>query len=151
MAKNRVSKSCLIAELCYHPFVHFNCAPICIFGPNQKQCARYQKGFIFVKFTSDVQQSGSALKERNVSATAVRWFASETAHIVFIHRTPVVKSVHIFMARNRLSKSCLMAELCFYRFVHFRCVLIGIFGFHHKPCARDQKDFIYLCEMTRAK
>ena len=32
--------------------------------------------------------------------------------------TSVGKSVHIFMARNRVSKSCLTAELCFHRFVH---------------------------------
>ena len=30
MARNRVSKSCLMGELCFHCFVHFNCAPIYI-------------------------------------------------------------------------------------------------------------------------
>ena len=30
----------------------------------------------------------------------------------------LVKSVHIFLARNRVSKSCLIAELRFHRFVH---------------------------------
>ena len=52
------------------------------------------------------------------SATALRWFASDTAHIVSIHITSVGESVHIFMARNRVSKSRFMAELCFHRFVH---------------------------------
>ena len=47
-----------------------------------------------------------------------RWFPSDTAHIVFIYITSVGKSVHISMARNRVSKSSLMAELCFHRFVH---------------------------------
>ena len=47
---------------------------------------------------------------------------SDTAHIVFIHITSVVKIVHIFMARNRVSESCLIAELYFYRFVRFGCV-----------------------------
>ena len=60
-----------------------------------------------------------------------------TAQIVFIHKTFVGKSVHIFMARNRVSKSCLMAELCFHRFVHFDCVSTYIFGFHHKQCASN--------------
>ena len=49
----------------------------------------------------------------------------------------VVKPVHIFIARNRVSKRCLMAELCFHRFVDFDCVPIYIFGFHHKQCASD--------------
>ena len=39
-------------------------------------------------------------------ATALRSFASDTACIVFIHITPVVKPVHIFMAKIRVSKSC---------------------------------------------
>ena len=71
------------------------------------------------------------------SATALRWFASDTAHIVFIHIPSVAEPVYIFMARNRVSKSCLMAEICFHRFVHFDCVPVYIFGFHHKQCASD--------------
>ena len=43
-----------------------------------------------------------------MSATALRWFASDTEHIVFIHVPSVLKPVHIFMARDRVSKSCLM-------------------------------------------
>ena len=35
--------------------------------------------------------------------------------------------LYIFMARNRVSKSCLMAELCVNRFVHFDCVPIYIY------------------------
>ena len=34
----------------------------------------------------------------------------------------VGKSVYIFMAKNRVSKSYLMAEVCFHCFVHFDCV-----------------------------
>ena len=64
----------------------------------------------------------------------LRLFASDTAHILFIHIPSVVKPVHIFMTRNRVSKSCLMTEPCFHRFVPFDCVLIYIFGFHHKQC-----------------
>ena len=54
---------------------------------------------------------------------------------VFIHKTSVGKSVHVFTSRNKVSKSCLMAELFFHRFAHFDCVPIYIFGFHHKQCA----------------
>ena len=54
------------------------------------------------------------------------------ANVGFIHITSVGKLVlHIFKARNRVSKSWLIAELCFYRFVHFDCVPMYIFAFHH--------------------
>ena len=32
--------------------------------------------------------------------------------------------MHIFMARIRVSKSCLKAQLCFHRYVHFSCVAL---------------------------
>ena len=44
--------------------------------------------------------------------------------LVFTHITSVVKPVHIFMVRSRVSKSRLKAELCFHYYVHFACVLI---------------------------
>ena len=59
----------------------------------------------------------STFKGQNMSATALRWFPSDTVHIVFIHIPSMVKPVDIFMVRNRVSKSCLMAELCFHGFV----------------------------------
>ena len=37
-----------------------------------------------------------------------------------------ITPVHIVMARNRVSKSFLMAEFCFHGFVHFDCVPIYI-------------------------
>ena len=43
-----------------------------------------------------------------INNTALRWFVSDTAHIVFIHLPSLVKPVHIFMAKNRVSKSCLI-------------------------------------------
>ena len=49
----------------------------------------------------------------------------------------VVKPMHIFLTRSRVSKSCLMAELRFHRFIHFDCVPIYVFAFHHKQCASD--------------
>ena len=60
----------------------------------------------------------------NASVTALRWFVSDTAHIVFIHITSVWKSVYIVMARKRVSESCSMAEVYFHGFVHFDCVPI---------------------------
>ena len=64
-------------------------------------------------------------------------FNKGSAHIVFIHTTSVLKLVHSFMARNRDSKNCLMAELCFHCFVNFDCDPIYIFGFHYKQFASD--------------
>ena len=63
---------------------------------------------------------------------------------VFTHITSVVKPVHIFMARSRVSKSPLKAELFYYRYVHFSSVPIYIFGFRHKWCASDQKEFAHV-------
>ena len=41
-----------------------------------------------------------------------------TFHIlVFLHTISMMKQVHTFMARSRVSKSCVMAELCFHRLV----------------------------------
>ena len=49
-------------------------------------------------------------KGQNASATALIWFANDSALIVFIYITSVGKSVHIFIARNIASKSCLMID-----------------------------------------
>ena len=54
----------------------------------------------------------------------------------------MVKPVHVFMARTRVSKRGLKAELCPQRYVHFSGVPIYIFGFRHKQFANDEKDFI---------
>ena len=40
-----------------------------------------------------------------------------------------MKPVHILMARSRVSKNCLMVEVCFDGFVHFGSVPIYIFAF----------------------
>ena len=75
-----------------------------------------------------------------MSATALRWFASDTAL-----QKSVGKAVYIFMAWNRVSKSCLMADHSFHCFVHFGCNLIYIFGFPHKHCASNKKELT--CEI----
>ena len=49
-----------------------------------------------------------------INIYALRRFASDTAHIVFIHITYVVKPLPIFMARNRVS---LLAEFRFYNII----------------------------------
>ena len=57
----------------------------------------------------------------------LRWFANDIALFLLIHITFVVKEMLIYMGRNRVSKSCLIAKLCFYRFVHFSYVPIFLF------------------------
>ena len=89
--------------------------------------------FLAIKMCTGFTTNGICM---NICMNVI-WFASDTAHIVFIHIPSAVKPVHIFMVRNRVSKSHLMAQLCFHRFVHFDCVPIYIFGFHPKQCVSD--------------
>lgn len=56
----------------------------------------------------------------------------------------MVKPVHIFLVKSRVSTSCLMVELCLLRFMHFGCVLVYIFNFHHKRWAGDWEDFTFV-------
>ena len=74
-----------------------------------------------MKFTSRLFSSiDQSLKDENMSATCLRWFASDTVHIVFIHITSVVKSVHIVMARRRVSRSCIYIQyICIYNIQSF--------------------------------
>ena len=54
----------IMAELCFHRFVHFDCVPIYIFGFHNKHCAGDKKDFTFVKFTSQSFSSADeSLKE----------------------------------------------------------------------------------------
>lgn len=56
------------------------------------------------------------VKGQNVSAAAVRWFASAIVTLgtfMFSHKRSAVKPVFVIMIRNRVSKSCLIAKLCF--------------------------------------
>ena len=59
------------------------------------------------------------VKGRNASATALRWFASDTAHLCAPLYSICGGSTHlyVFMARSRVCKSLLMPELCLHRFV----------------------------------
>ena len=59
---------------------------------------------------------------------------------MFLHVISVVKSEHIFMARKRAFKSCLMTEFCFHRFVHFCCVW-KVFSFYQQQCASNWEEF----------
>ena len=63
---------------------------------------------------------------------------------VFIHLTNMVRPVHVFMVRKRISKNYSRAELFFQRIVHFGCVPIYNLGFHYKQCASDKKDFTFV-------
>ena len=51
---------------------------------------------------------------------------------VFIHLTNMVRPVHVFMVRKRVSKNCSRAELFFQRLVHFDFLPIYYLGFHYK-------------------
>ena len=73
------------------------------------------------------------MKGRNASGTALRWFASDTAHIVFMHIPSMVKPVHIVMGRNRVFKSCLMASL-------LKCVPCVL-----KTCSRANVPYLLTC------
>ena len=119
--------------LSFHCLGCFGCVWICIFSFHCKQSAS-DCYFSFLKFTSQMFSNVNESKTKLV-ATALKWFASGFAHFGFIHITSVVKPVHIFVVRNRISKSCLLTEPCFHCFKHFGCVLIYIFSFHHKQCA----------------
>ena len=52
--------------------------------------------------------------------------------------TFVVKPVHFFMARNRVSKNRLKVELCFHHYVHFACVPIYIYIDRQTDRQRDR-------------
>ena len=80
------------------------------------------------------QLSGELYKSEvlQITSTQLVHFTLFTVSLytfVFIHATSVVKPVHIFMARSRVFKNCLKAELCFYRYLHcaFSCVPIYIY------------------------
>ena len=97
----------------------------------------YVKKITFVTFTSQMFSSAyECLK--GITHLLLLWDDSlvRLHFFVFIHITSVVKPAHIFMARSKVFKSCLVAELCF-DVVHFSCVPIYTFGFRHKHCARD--------------
>ena len=82
-----------------------------------------------MNFTSQMFRSADEFLEL---MSALRWFASDPAHIVLIHITFVVMPVYIFMVRNRASESYLMAKLVFHLFVYYGCFPTYIFGFYHK-------------------
>ena len=80
MARNRVSKSCLMADLCFRRFVNFDCVPIYISAFTASSVLAIRRTSLL--WGSPLSYS-VALKGRNASATALQWFASDTAHIVF--------------------------------------------------------------------
>ena len=130
-----------MAELYFHCFLHFDCVPVYIFGFHHKQWASDQKDFTSVKFTSQLLSSADESLKDETHLLLLRDGLLVTLQTLCSYIPSVVKPMHIFMAKSRVSKSCLMAELCFHRFVHFYCVPTYIFGFHYKQCASDQKDF----------
>ena len=145
MARSRVSKSCLKTELCFHRYAHFACVLIYVFGIYQKRCASDKKEFTFVKFTNHrFSSADGSLKDE--TRLLLLWVGSLVIlhTFVFTHLASVVKLMHTFMVRSRASKSYLKAELCLHRYVHFVCVPIHVFSFHHKQRASNMKDFAFV-------
>ena len=70
--------------------------------------------------------------------------------VVQIFHNHLSMYIYIFMARSRVSKSCLKAELCFHHYVYFACVPIYVFSFHHKQCSSDWKDFTFVKFTTQS-
>ena len=88
--------------------------------------------------------TGASLKDETRSL--LLWDNSlVTLHtFMFIHITSVLKPVYIYMAESKASKRHIINELWFHRFVHFGCLPIFIFGFHHKHCDSNYKDFTFV-------
>ena len=99
---------------CFHRYVHFTCVSIYIFSFYQKQCARNQKDLTFVKFTTQLFSSIDQSLKGEIHLLLLLVGSLVTRYtFVFSHLASVVKPVHIFMARSRVSKSHLKVELCF--------------------------------------
>ena len=86
---------------------------------------RFPNGIFVAAWALEPTPEKKVFKGPTASAILLRWFASDTAHIVFIHIPSAMK-------------------LCFYRFVDFHCVLIYVFCFHHRQRASDYKNFSFL-------
>ena len=63
----------------------------------------------------ELVRSKLKLADDNVEVT----FHVEEVTVKFAKAQLLVESVHLFMIRSRVSKSCLKAELCFHRYVYF--------------------------------
>ena len=99
---------------CFHRYVHFTCVSIYIFSFYQKQCASNQKDLTFVKFTTQLFSSIDQSLKGEIHLLLLLVGSLVTRYtFVFSHLASVVKPVHIFMARSRVSKSHLKVELCF--------------------------------------
>ena len=99
---------------CFHRYVHFTCVSIYIFSFYQKQCASNQKDLTFVKFTTQLFSSIDQSLKGEIHLLLLLVGSLVTRYtFVFSHLASVVKPVHIFMARSRVSKSHLKVELWF--------------------------------------
>ena len=96
---SRVQKFSKVSEICssstdpkiFNVFINFKNLVICNI---RKRGTSFLFSYIYIYIYIYVK-----------SATALSWFASDTVHFVFHYITSVVKPVHFFMARNRVSKS----------------------------------------------
>ena len=76
-----------------------------------------------VKFTNQMFSSADEFL-KDETRLLLPWLVSlVTLHTFAYPYIPsVLEPVYIFLARSRVSKTCLKAELCFHRYVHFPCV-----------------------------
>ena len=87
--------------------VLFLCVPKCIFGFHHKQFVSNLKNFTLVKSAAEsFKKETRELLLWNDLLVILHTF-------VFIRIISVMKTVHIFMTRNRVSKSCLIPEPTF--------------------------------------
>ena len=105
------------------------------------QCIVYWINFQYIHFCYLFSKSLKAfsLSLKDETRILLLWDGSLvtlTLLCSFIYSS-VMKPVHIFIARNRASESCLISELCFCRFVHFVYVPMYIFDCYHKEYASD--------------
>ena len=134
-----------LAELCFHRFEHFDCVPIYILAL-AKSSAGNQKNFTFVKFTSQFfSNADESLKEEtrlvllsDGSLVTLYTLCSYIYHLWGSQCTSLWQGTEFLKAVQWLS------PVSIHHFVHFNCVLIYIFDFHHKRCASDQKDFTFV-------
>ena len=127
--------ACIMAELCFHCFVHFDCFPIYIFGFHRYQCASNQEDFTFVKSTSQLFSSADeSLKDKNASAIALWDGSVATLHtfcsyIMFIYTYNIYIFIYIYIyiyiylwrSTNPLQLVC--SKCLYYRLILSPCKL----------------------------
>ena len=124
MVRSRVSKSCLKAELCFHRYVHFSYVPIMFSAFTITSVLAIRRtSLLRSSLLSCLLALFSSTDEslKNETCLLLLWVGYWHCKLLC---SPMKQPVHTFMARSRVSKNCIKAELCFHCYVHFACVLI---------------------------